>query len=75
MKLTAFSSIIVSLLITSTQAAKNSGACAACYGLAEEVEKKLKDTEGRANEEISIGVRIGADGESLPKTIVRYGDS
>lgn len=49
--------------------------CAACYKLAEHVASQMDATEPRAEENISIGVRLGPNGESLPNRVIKYGDS
>lgn len=49
--------------------------CVACFGLANHVDRRLADTEARANEPVSIGKRLNAAGEEVPNRIVLYGDS
>lgn len=79
MKLSSSLALVLPLFSASstvaTASTKDADKCVACYGLATHVEGRMRDTEARANEEISIGVRIGPDGETIPKTIIRYGES
>ena len=75
MKLVCVTTLLALVVAVSARKESDEEKCVACYGLAEHIKNKLADTEGRANEEISIGVRIDADGEAKPRTVVRYGDS
>jgi hypothetical protein len=75
MKMVCVTTLLALVVAVSARKERDEEKCVACYRLAEHVKNKLADTEGRANEEISIGVRLGADGETKPKTVVRYGDS
>jgi len=79
MKLSSSLALVLPLLLANstdaTASVKDVDKCVACYGLAAHVETRMSDTEARANEEIPIGVRIGPDGEPIPKTVVRYGES
>lgn len=79
MKLSAISLFSLSALFATPGLAqfnaREAQMCAVCYGLAEKVETRMKETEHRADEQVSIGVRLGPDGKPVPKTVVNYGNS
>ena len=76
MKLAILSSFLCCFVATIlAKKERDADKCVACYGLAKHVAKRIQDTEGRAGEQIAIGMRIGADGENRPKTVITYGNS
>ena len=76
MKVTA--SLFV-VLVAATSVIADSGRNAekrqACVRLANEVEKRMKETEARADEQVSIGNRLDGSGKVQPSKVIRYGDS
>jgi hypothetical protein len=78
MKVEAFSALLAifgSAQAGSTIRDRDAEKCVACHGLANHVDRRLQDTEARANEPVSIGKRLNANGEEVPSRVIPYGDS
>lgn len=66
-------------LVAATGAIAESGRNAekrqACLRLATEINKRMEETEARADEQVSIGNRLDGSGKVQPSKVIRYGDS